>query len=135
MTVGVEVTVVVAEDVPPVNTLSVANTDVGSLPKFIVREAEAFAITVPDTPVEVLSLELSTAVTVSPTVKLEPSPSLDKAVVEYDKQNDVLVYNVETLIECFIENGMTREEAWDWFNYNTLNTNVQGYPKFTYEKK
>ena len=71
-TVGVEVTVVVAEDVPPVKTLLVANTDVGSLPKFIVKEAEAFAITVPDTPVDVSSLELSTAVTVSPTVKLEP---------------------------------------------------------------
>tara|TARA_Y100000592_G_scaffold26415_1_gene41805 strand:- start:158 stop:421 length:264 start_codon:yes stop_codon:yes gene_type:complete len=67
-------------------------------------------------------------------VKLEPSPSLDKAIIEYDKENDVLVYDVEVLIECFVENGMSHEEAWDWFNYNTLNTNVQGYPKFTYEK-
>ena len=80
ITVGVEVTVVVAEDVPPVNTLLVANTDVGSLPKFIVREAEAIAITVPETPVDVLSLELSTAVTVSPTVKLEPCPDVTATV-------------------------------------------------------
>lgn len=66
-------------------------------------------------------------------LKLEPSPSLDKAIVEYDKENDVLIYEVEKLIECFVEQGMTEEEAWDWFNYNTLGTYAKGYPKFIYE--
>tara|TARA_Y100001972_G_C7385554_1_gene201722 strand:- start:65 stop:364 length:300 start_codon:yes stop_codon:yes gene_type:complete len=80
ITVGVDVTVVVADDVPPVKTLLVSNTDEGSLPKFIVKEAEALAITVPDTPVDVLSLELTTAVTVSPTVKLEPCPDVTATV-------------------------------------------------------
>ena len=66
-------------------------------------------------------------------IKLEPSSSLDKAVVEYDKESDVLIYDVETLIKCFIEEGMTEEEAWEWFNYNTLGTSVKGYPKFICE--
>ncbi len=70
-------------------------------------------------------------------IKLEPSPHLDKAVVEYDKGKDVLVYHVETLISCFVEQGMTTEEAWEWFDYNTLRTGdyVRNYPKFIYEKK
>ena len=71
-TVGVDVTVVSASEDAPVITLLVANTEVGSLPKSIVNDAEALALTVPDTPVAVLSLELTTAVTVSPTVKFVP---------------------------------------------------------------
>ena len=80
ITVGVEVTVVVADDEPPVKTLSVSNIELGILPKFIVKEAEALAMTVPDTPVAVSSLELTTAVTVSPTVKLEPCPDVTATV-------------------------------------------------------
>lgn len=69
-------------------------------------------------------------------VKLEPSPSLDKAVVKYDKEKDILYYSVEVLIECFQEDGMTYEEAWDWFNYNTVRTGdyVKQYPEFIYEE-
>lgn len=69
-------------------------------------------------------------------IKLEPSPSLDKAVIAYDADKDILVYDVETLITCFIEGGMTEEEAWDWFSYNTVRTGnyVKNYPRFVYEE-
>lgn len=67
-------------------------------------------------------------------LKLEPSPHLDRAVVGYDKDEDLLIYDSETLIECFVEQGMTDEEAWDWFNYNTLGTYAKGYPKFIFEE-
>ena len=69
-------------------------------------------------------------------IKLEPSNLLDKAVVKYDKEKDILIYSVEVLLECFQEDGMTYEEARDWFSYNTLRTGdyVKQYPKFIYEE-
>jgi hypothetical protein len=69
-------------------------------------------------------------------IKLEPSPSLDKAIVAYDIDNDILVYDVETLIECYVEGGMTEEEAWDWYSYNTVRTGyyVKNYPRFIHEE-
>ena len=68
-------------------------------------------------------------------IKLEPSSLLDKAVVKYDKEKDILVYSAEILIECFQEDGMTEEEARDWFSYNTLRTGdyVKQYPEFIFE--
>lgn len=68
-------------------------------------------------------------------IKLEPSPSLDRAVVAYDVDKDILIYQIETLIECYIEEGMTEEEAWDWFTYNTIGTGhyVENYPNFISE--
>ena len=69
-------------------------------------------------------------------IKLEPSPSLDKAIVAYDIDNDILIYDVETLIECYVEGGMTEEEAWDWYSYNTVRTGyyVKNYPRFIHEE-
>ena len=69
-------------------------------------------------------------------IKLEPSKLLDKAVVKYDKEKDILIYSVESLLECFQESGMTEEEARDWFSYNTLRTGdyVKQYPEFIYEE-
>ena len=65
-------------------------------------------------------------------IKLEPSNLLDRAVVKYDKEKDILHYSVEVLIECFQEDGMTHEEACEWFHYNTLRTAdyVKNYPNF-----
>ncbi len=70
-------------------------------------------------------------------IKLEPSTLLDKAVVRYDKEKDILYYSVEVLLECFQEQGMTEEEARDWFSYNTLRTGdyVKQYPEFIYEEE
>ena len=84
-TVGVDVTVVEADELAPVITLFVAKIEVDSaatvtVPKFMVKEADALAITVPVIPVEELSLELVTAETVSPTVKLEPCPDVTATV-------------------------------------------------------
>ena len=69
-------------------------------------------------------------------LKLEPSPKLDIAVVAYDEEKDILVYDVQTLIECYIDGGMTEEEAWDWYSYNTVRTGyyVKNYPRFVYEE-
>ena len=69
-------------------------------------------------------------------IKLEPSPSLDKAIVAYDIDKDILIYDVETLIECYVEGGMTVEEAWDWYSYNTVRTGyyVKNYPRFIHEE-
>ena len=69
-------------------------------------------------------------------IKLEPARVLDKAVVKYDKEKDILIYSVELLLECFQESGMTEEEARDWFSYNTLRTGdyVKQYPEFIYEE-
>ena len=69
-------------------------------------------------------------------IKLEPSNLLDKAVVKYDKERDILYYSVDILIQCFQESGMSYEEAWEWFHYNTLRTAnyVANYPEFIYEK-
>ena len=69
-------------------------------------------------------------------LKLEPSPELDIAIIEYDEENDILVYDVETLIECYVNKGMTYEEAWDWYSYNTVRTGnyVKNYPRFVYEE-
>ena len=68
-------------------------------------------------------------------IKLEPSSSLDRAVVAYDVDKDILIYQIETLIECYMEGGMTEEEAWDWFSYNTVRTGhyVENYPNFISE--
>jgi hypothetical protein len=67
ITVGVLDTVPVALDVPPVSTLPVAKTLSGNLPKFTTIASAVLDITVPDavTPAPV---------TVSPTVKPDPSP-------------------------------------------------------------
>ena len=66
-------------------------------------------------------------------IKLEPASILNKAIVGYEKKYDFLIYDVNILIECFMEQGMTKEEAWEWFNYNTLGTIVSNYPRFIYE--
>ena len=63
-------------------------------------------------------------------IRLEPSEDLDKAVYSYSEEDDILTYHIPTLLDCFIAQGMTWEEAWDWFNYNTLGTYAPNYPNF-----
>jgi len=67
-------------------------------------------------------------------VVLEPRSLLNRAIIEYNEDKDVLIYDVNVLIECFQEGGMTEEEAWDWFHYNTVRTGdyVPNYPKFIF---
>ena len=63
-------------------------------------------------------------------IRLEPAEQLDTAVFSYSPERDILVYFTPTLISCFMEQGMTEEEAWEWFHYNTLGTSVANYPVF-----
>tara|TARA_R110000824_G_scaffold51051_1_gene142765 strand:+ start:491 stop:736 length:246 start_codon:yes stop_codon:yes gene_type:complete len=65
-------------------------------------------------------------------IKLEPSPELDKAIVDYDEDNDILIYDTKAIINCFIKQGMSEEAAYEWFHYNTLRTAdyVKNYPNF-----
>ena len=65
-------------------------------------------------------------------IKLEPS-SLDVAVIGYNEKKDVLIYHANILIDCFMHQGMTEDEAWEWFNYNTLGAITSNYPSFVYE--
>ena len=74
LTVGVLATVPVALDVPPVITLPVTKILSGSLPKSTTRASDVLDITVPVAATGVLSPELTTPVSVSPTVKPAPSP-------------------------------------------------------------
>lgn len=67
----------------------------------------------------------------SEAIRLEPASYLDRAVHSYSEEDDILIYYIPTLIECFEEQGMTTEEAWDWFNYNTLGMcGYSHYPVF-----
>lgn len=65
-------------------------------------------------------------------VRLEPCEELDKAVIGYDQDEDKLIYSVDTLLSCFEAMGMTLQDAWEWFLYNTLRTGdyVENYPIF-----
>jgi len=65
-------------------------------------------------------------------IKLEPSPELDKAIVKYDKTNDILIYDTKSLVKLFMKQGLTEAEAYEWFHYNTLRTAdyVKNYPNF-----
>ena len=63
-------------------------------------------------------------------IRLEPASDLDEAVVGYDIERDVLMYSSEILVLCFQNMGMSHEEAWEWFYYNTLNIYLDHYPVF-----
>lgn len=67
-------------------------------------------------------------------IRLEPAEYLDKAVHSYSEDDDILTYYIPTLLDCFVDEGMTYAEAWDWFNYNTLGTYAPNYPNFLDEE-
>ena len=47
---------------------------------------------------------------------LEPRNHLDQAITGVD---DVVLYDMNTLVDAFIESGMSYEEAIEWISYNT----------------
>lgn len=48
----------------------------------------------------------------------------DDAILGVDESRMVLIYSVEKCLECLVLNdGMTEEEAIDWFYYNTIRGN------------
>lgn len=61
---------------------------------------------------------------------LEPRKHLDQAITGVD--DDVVLYDMSTLIDAFIESGMSYEEAMEWISYNTDSNDRfygSGYPK------
>jgi len=68
-------------------------------------------------------------------IRLEPAGQLDAAVYAYSAERDILIYFAPTLINIFVEEGMTEEEAWEWFYYNTLGTSAANYPVFIDHEK
>ena len=44
---------------------------------------------------------------------------LDDAIIGVDTDNMVLVYSSDQCVDCFIEQGMSREEAIEFFEFNT----------------
>lgn len=48
----------------------------------------------------------------------EPKQYKD-AIVGLTYDNNHIIYSVDKLIECFMKEGMTYEEAEEWISYNT----------------
>ena len=61
-------------------------------------------------------------------ILLEPRKYHDCAIIGFDK---VVLYDYDLLIESFIEQGFTYDEAIDWISYNTIRTGeyIQNFPK------
>ena len=61
-------------------------------------------------------------------ILLEPREYHDQAIIGFDK---VVLYDYDLLIESFIEQGFTYDEAIDWISYNTIRTGeyIQNFPK------
>ena len=56
-------------------------------------------------------------------VVLEPREQFDQAIVgwvERFNQPAIICYDVKKVINSFVENGMTEEDAWEWYSYNTV---------------
>jgi hypothetical protein len=64
-----------------------------------------------------------------PIVILEPE-ALDEAIIGTCEQTGRVVYDRMLIIEVFMRDGMNREEAEEYFEFNTLGTIVEGYPIF-----
>ena len=48
---------------------------------------------------------------------------LDKAIIGTD-HNGFFIYDYDTMITLFCQQGMTQEEAVEWVDYNVLGTNA-----------
>lgn len=61
-------------------------------------------------------------------------PDIAEALIGYSEQNGQeiqAVYNKEKVIEIFISQGMSREEAMEYFYFNTLGAGLtEGTPVF-----
>jgi hypothetical protein len=44
---------------------------------------------------------------------------LDEAVIGVDQSLERLVYSIDDIIELYVEQGMTQEEAIDYYEYTT----------------
>lgn len=44
---------------------------------------------------------------------------LDKAVIGVDQNAERLVYSINDIVDCFVEQGMKPDEAIEFYEYNT----------------
>lgn len=42
----------------------------------------------------------------------------DKAIIGVEQKEGAVIYSLRKLIEVLCEDGMSEEEAWDWYDYN-----------------
>lgn len=47
----------------------------------------------------------------------------DDAIIGIDEEDLRVVYSISGCIDSLIEDGMTREEALEWYEYNTVRAN------------
>lgn len=61
-------------------------------------------------------------------ILLEPRKYHDKAIIGF---KDVVLYDYDLLLDSFVEQGMTYEEASEWISYNTIRTGqyIDNFPK------
>ena len=63
-------------------------------------------------------------------VLLEPREHHDSSIIGYNLKEDRFLYIKQHFIDNLEDQGMTEDEAHEWFNYNTLGTYVENYPIF-----
>jgi len=44
---------------------------------------------------------------------------LDNAVIGVDQNSEKLVYSINAIVDCFVEQGMEPDEAIEFYEYNT----------------
>jgi hypothetical protein len=70
---------------------------------------------------------------INPEALLMPE-KFDRALIGFVErigQEGIALYNTHTIIDIFIEDGMTEEEAMEWFAFNTLGSYCgEGTPAF-----
>lgn len=64
-----------------------------------------------------------------PIVLLEPE-MFDEAIIGICEQTGRAVYDRMEVIRVLMSEGMNREDAEEYFQFNTLGTCVEGYPIF-----
>jgi len=63
-------------------------------------------------------------------ILLEPRKYHDSSIIGYNKKEDRFMYDMYQFIEQLSDQGMSSEEAYEWFSFNTLGTYVSNYPIF-----
>jgi hypothetical protein len=82
--------------------------------------------------IEALSLpEMEAAMQDSEALLLEPREQFDQAILGYLDAPNVFVYSAPKVIEVLMrEQGMPHEDAREWFDFNILGSQGEGYPVF-----
>jgi len=66
----------------------------------------------------------------SSAILMEPREYHDSSILAYNSKEDRFMYCMENFLEQLTTQGMSSEEAYEWFHYNTLGTYVSNYPVF-----